>query len=113
IRAHRADDIKTALRIREEFDIDVVLVHGTESYKLLDELVEKSAQMIVGPFYNPKSRDELKNLHPSTTKKLADAHIAYTHASNAVRNVSLEGALSVREGVSFSKALHSITLGAA
>lgn len=113
IRAHRADDMITALRIQEEFDIDVVLVHGTEAYKLLDELVESSAKVIAGPFYNPKSRDELKNLHPSTTKKIADAHIPYTLTSNAVRNVSLEAALSVREGVSFTNALHSITLGAA
>src|SRR5699024_9441334 len=113
IRAHRADDMKTALRIQEEFDIVVVLVHGTEAYKLLDELVESKTKVIAGPFYSPKSRDELKNLHPSTAKKIADAHIPYTLTSNAVRNVSLEGALSVREGLSFTKALHSITLGAA
>ena len=113
IRAHRADDIKTALRIQEEFDIDVVLVHGTEAYKLLDELANRKTKVIAGPFYNPKSRDELKNLHPSTTKKIADAQIPYTLTANAVRNVSLEGALSIREGVSCTNALHTLTLGAA
>src|SRR5699024_7197799 len=89
------------------------LVHGTEAYKLLDELANRKTKVIAGPFYNPKSRDELKNLHPSTTKKIADAQIPYTLTANAVRNVSLEGALSIREGVSCTNALHTLTLGAA
>ena len=38
IHAHRADDILTALRIRDEFGFDMVLDHSTEAFKLPDEL---------------------------------------------------------------------------
>jgi imidazolonepropionase-like amidohydrolase len=31
LHVHRADDILTALRIKDEFDIDMVIQHGTES----------------------------------------------------------------------------------
>ena len=36
--SHRADDIATALRIAEEFGIDLVLDHGTESYLIADRI---------------------------------------------------------------------------
>ena len=30
--AHRLDDIFTAIRIGKEFDLDYVIIHGTEAY---------------------------------------------------------------------------------
>ncbi|MCE9534344.1 MAG: amidohydrolase family protein, partial [Planctomycetes bacterium] len=38
---HRADDLMTALRIAEEFDFDIVLQHGTEGYRITDELAKR------------------------------------------------------------------------
>ena len=113
IRAHRSDDIVTAVRLKKEFDINVVIVHATEAYQVMDILADSEIPIVAGPFYSPKSREELKNLHPSTSTKINNAGIDFSLISSAVRNVSLEGALSVREGVSRGKALHAITLGAA
>lgn len=113
IRAHRADDIMTAIRIKKEFDVKVVLVHGTEAYQVTNELVDAEIPVIAGPFYSSKSRDELKNIHPSTSKKIDDAQIPFSLISSATRNLTLEGALAAREGVPIGKALHAITLGAA
>lgn len=113
IRAHRADDITTAIRIKKEFDINVVLVHGTEAYKVTEELKDAEIPFIAGPFYTPKSREELKNVHPSTGKVIDHAEIPYTFISNATRNITLEGSLAVREGVSLQHAIHALTLGAA
>lgn len=113
IRAHRADDIMTAIRIKREFDIHVVLVHATEAYLVLEDLVNAEIPVIAGPFYNPKSREELINLHPSTSKKIYDANIPFSFISNAIRNLSLEGSLSIREGIPFNKALRALTLEAA
>lgn len=32
--AHRADDVVTAIRVAEEFGLDLVLIHATEGYKV-------------------------------------------------------------------------------
>lgn len=113
IRAHRADDIVTAIRLQKEFNIQVVLVHATEAFKITETLKQADLPVIAGPFYSPKSREELKGLHPSTATKLFESNIHYTLISNAVRNLTLEGALSVREGISRIEAIRSITLNAA
>ena len=39
--AHRADDILTAIRIAEEFGLDLTLEHCTEGYIIKDILAEK------------------------------------------------------------------------
>src|SRR5689334_13245689 len=48
IHAHRADDILTALRIRDEFGFDMVLDHSTEAFKLPDELTRRNIPAVVG-----------------------------------------------------------------
>jgi len=113
VRAHRSDDIVTAVRLKKEFDISVVLVHATEAYRVTDVLVDSEIPVLAGPFYSPKSRDELENLHPSTSAKINEAGTSFTLLSSAVRNLTLEGALSIREGVSRAQALHALTFGAA
>ena len=35
---HRADDILTVLRLKKEFEFDLVIQHGTEGYKVLDQI---------------------------------------------------------------------------
>ena len=35
---HRADDILTVLRLKREFDFDLVIQHGTEAYKVIDQV---------------------------------------------------------------------------
>src|SRR5699024_6984674 len=56
LRAHRLDDIATAVRIKKEFGIKMVLVHGTEAYQEPELLKEHSIPIIAGPFYLAKSR---------------------------------------------------------
>ena len=41
VHAHRADDMLTAIRIAEEFDLDLTLEHATEGYKIADILAAK------------------------------------------------------------------------
>ena len=37
---HRADDIMTVLRLKREFGFDVLIQHGTETWKVAEELAE-------------------------------------------------------------------------
>src|SRR5207237_9223682 len=39
--SHRADDLMTALRLAEEFGFELVIQHGTEGYRIADELVRR------------------------------------------------------------------------
>jgi len=46
IHAHRADDILTAIRIADEFNIKITLEHGTEGDKIADLLAERQIRLL-------------------------------------------------------------------
>lgn len=49
VSAHRAHDILTALRLKEEFGFDMVLDGGAEAYLVIDELRAANVPVIVHP----------------------------------------------------------------
>jgi imidazolonepropionase-like amidohydrolase len=117
VRAHRADDIMTALRFKEEFSIELVLVHATEANQIVDKIAESKVPVFAGPFFQDRSRYELKRLDPSTSMHLHQAGVPFSlitdHPTSAIRNIGLEVVLAIREGMEKSDAIHSLTLGAA
>lgn len=70
--AHRADDIMTALRIAEEFGVDIVIEHCTEGHFIAKELAEKGVQAVVGPSLIAREKVELKERSFKTPGVLAD-----------------------------------------
>lgn len=113
IRAHRMDDIVTAVRLKEEFNINIVIVHGTEAFKIKTLLKKFDVPVLAGPFYSSKLRPEMGDLHPSSVARLHEAKLSYAISTPTVRNLALEGALAEREGLRREDALHALTLGAA
>jgi len=61
IHAHRADDIITALRFAEEFQLDLRIEHCTEGHLIADELAGNHLKVSVGPTLTRRSKVELKN----------------------------------------------------
>ena len=61
IHAHRADDILSAIRFAEEFDLDLRIEHCTEGHLIIDELADRGLKVSVGPTLTRRSKDELKN----------------------------------------------------
>jgi len=64
-RAHRVDDILTAVRLADEFKLKLIISHGTEAYKVADLLAAKHI-----PWWSvrsPCSRSGSKRSAPSTT----------------------------------------------
>ncbi|WP_204306604.1 hypothetical protein, partial [Klebsiella pneumoniae] len=47
--AHRADDVRTALRIADEFKLKPVVALGTEAWMMAEELAKKQVPVIVHP----------------------------------------------------------------
>ena len=114
IHCHRADDIFTAIRIAEEFQLDYVIVHGTESHLITEELAEKKARVLSGPILCDRSKPELRNLTPACPGKLTEAGIQTAlitdHPVIPIQYLPLCAGLAVREGMDPDMALRAITI---
>jgi imidazolonepropionase-like amidohydrolase len=116
VHAHRADDMLTAIRIAEEFDLDLTLEHATEGYKIADILAAKSIPVTAGPILFSRSKHELKDMMPKNPGLMAQAGVTVaiqTDEMSAVKYLTINAALAVREGMSEEDALKAITLNAA
>ena len=71
--AHRADDICTALRIAQEFSLSPVIVHGTEGYRITEELAD--VPVIAGPILCDRSKPELRCQTMDNPRILAEAGV--------------------------------------
>lgn len=118
VTAHRAQDIVTALRLREEFDIPLVLDGVAEASEVLDRIQAAEVPVIVHATML-RSRGETENLSFETASKLVEAGIltaiqggyeAYVPKS---RLVLFEAGVAAAHGLGFENALRSITLDAA
>jgi len=75
VHAHRADDMLTAVRIAEEFDLDLTLEHATEGYKIADILAAKGIPVTAGPILFSRVKYELKNMTPENPGVLSRAGV--------------------------------------
>ena len=58
--AHRDDDIMTALRIADEFNVRIVIEHATEGHKIAEHLARRQVPAVVGPSMTSRSKVELQ-----------------------------------------------------
>lgn len=114
IHAHRADDILSGIRIATEFDVDYVIVHGTEGHIIADILGELECPVITGPSLGNRSKPELSNMTIENAHKLqkagASVAICTDHPETPIQYLSLCGGLAVKGGMSPEDALASITI---
>lgn len=117
IHAHRADDIMSAIRFSEEFDLDYRIEHCTEGHLIANELAGKQAKVCVGPTLTRKSKIELKNKSWSTYQALSehgvDVSITTDHPYTPIQYLNICASIAVREGFAEQKALEGITITAA
>ena len=116
IHAHRADDMLTAIRIAEEFNLDLTLEHATEGYKIADFLASKQIPVTAGPILFSRVKYELKDMTPKNPALMAAAGVKVaiqTDEMSAVKYLTINAALAVREGMPEEEALKAITIYAA
>jgi imidazolonepropionase-like amidohydrolase len=116
VHAHRADDMLTAIRIAEEFNLDLTLEHATEGYKIADILATKGIPVTAGPILFSREKYELKDMTPKNPGIMAKAGVKVaiqTDEMSAVQYLSMNAALAVREGMPEQEALKAITINAA
>ena len=118
ITAHRAQDIQSALRLAEEFDIDVLIDGAADAHMMLDELREAGVSVILHPTM-ARNEGELENAAFTTAAVLAEAGIpfalqsAYEAYVPKTRVVLWEAGFAAGNGLAREDALASITIDAA
>ena len=115
--AHRADDMFTAIRIAKEFDLDYVILHGTEAHLVADILAQEHTRIVIGPSMTDRSKPELKNLDIGAAAVLREAGISFSictdHPETPVKYLMDCAGLAVRGGLDEMAALEAITIGSA
>ncbi|HEY8500338.1 MAG TPA: amidohydrolase [Clostridia bacterium] len=117
VHAHRADDILTALRIAEEFNLDITIDHCTEGYMIADILKQKNVKVILGPLLTDRSKIELRNQSIEAPGILSREGIPVAimtdHPCVPIQHLLLSASVAVREGMAEEDALKAITINAA
>jgi imidazolonepropionase-like amidohydrolase len=114
IHAHRADDIMTALRLRDEFGFEMSLEHCTEGHKIAEELARRGVPAVVGPSMSGRYKVELRDKTFETPAILAAAgvKVAITtdHPVVPIHQLMTAAILAVKNGLSTDLALKALTL---
>ncbi|MDR6122754.1 imidazolonepropionase-like amidohydrolase [Bacillus sp. SLBN-46] len=114
IHAHRADDIISALRFAEEFNLDLRIEHCTEGHLIANELSDLNLKVSVGPTLTRRSKVELKNKTWKTYQELTnhgvEVSITTDHPYTPIQYLNICAGIAVREGLSEQKALEGITI---
>ncbi|HJA69157.1 MAG TPA: amidohydrolase [Firmicutes bacterium] len=117
IHCHRADDIQTAIRIAEEFNISYTLDHCTEGYMMLDIIKRHNAQCILGPILIGRPKIEMKNLNYGGAavfeREGVEFALSTDHPETPVQLLSASAAFLVRNGLSEEAAMRAMTVNAA
>jgi imidazolonepropionase-like amidohydrolase len=111
---HRADDMCTAIRIAKEFDLDAVIVHGTEGHLIADILHDENIPVISGPVLCDRCKPEMRDLKIENTAILYNNHvrtaICTDHPVIPVQYLPVSASLAVKGGMPYYEALRAITL---
>lgn len=111
---HRADDIMSVVRLAEEFDFEVVVQHGTEAYKVADELAKRKIGVSLTILDSPGGKPEVAGLLEQNAALLEKAGVAIAVNTDDFvtesRFLLRTAALAVRGGLSEASALRALTL---
>ena len=114
---HRADDILTVLRLKDEFNFELVIQHGTESYKVVKEIAKHNVPVSMTIPDSPGGKAEAVDLTERCGADLARAGIkVLVNTDDPVtesRFLLRTAAIPVRGGLSPELALKSVTLAPA
>ncbi|MFN0060831.1 MAG: amidohydrolase family protein [Planctomycetota bacterium] len=114
---HRADDIMTVLRLREEFGFRVVLHHLSEGYKVANEIARAQVPCSVILVDSPGGKLEAAQLSFSTAGVLERAGVKVAfHTDDWITDSRLflrMAALGVRAGMTRDGALRALTMSGA
>jgi imidazolonepropionase-like amidohydrolase len=114
---HRADDILTVLRLKEEFGFKCVLHHVSDAWKVADEIAAAGVGCSIINLDSPGGKLEARDIDWRNGAELEKRGvITAVHTDDPIcdsRWFLRSAALSVRGGMSREKAIESVTLAGA
>ncbi|MDX1691123.1 MAG: amidohydrolase [Acidimicrobiia bacterium] len=114
---HRIDDIRTAIRLSEEFGYRLVIDHATEAWRIPDEIASRGIPVAVGPLYSSKYKREVNRRTPATAGVMMAAGAAVSIITDSpVNEVHVLRDLvitAIREGLPEDRALETVTINPA
>ncbi|WDV44874.1 amidohydrolase [Clostridiaceae bacterium M8S5] len=117
VHAHRADDILTAMRIADEFDVDLTLEHCTEGHLIAKRIKNANLDAIVGPIMTHRSKFELANRSFITPKVLSENGVKVAlmtdHPVIPLHLLPVCASLAVKAGLDEMEALKALTINPA
>jgi imidazolonepropionase-like amidohydrolase len=117
VRAHRASDIRAALRLADELGIRVVIEGGTEAWVLAQELATAGVPVILDPSSNLPGSFDRTRVRDDAVRILADAGVVVAISSLGdaanVRNLRQLAGIAVGNGATPEQALAAVTTGPA
>lgn len=112
--AHRADDIMTAIRLRDEFNLDLVVEHCTDGHLIADELKEANVPVTVGPSLSNRAKVEMEHVTFRTPGVLANAGVDVAlitdHPCTPIQYLPICAGIAVREGMQEYDAFKALTI---
>lgn len=115
--AHRMDDIRTAIRLAEEFGYRLVLDHATEAWRIPEEIVSRGIPVAIGPLYSSRSKREINRRTPAAPGIMmragAEVTIMTDSPVNTVNTLRDLVILAIREGLPEDRALETVTINPA
>jgi imidazolonepropionase-like amidohydrolase len=118
VHAHRSDDLATAIRIAEEFNVDMSWEHGTEGQFIADWLAQKNIPVTWGKCTSGRgTKWENRKRDYTTLSKFHQAGVKFAIQTDAVNDtigfLPICASLAYKDGLPYDAALKSITLNAA
>lgn len=114
---HRADDICTAIRICKEFNLDGVIVHGTEGYLISDIIARENIPVICGPIICDRCKPEMKGLDIKNPSELYNQGVKISictdHSVIPIQYLPTSVLMAIKGGLSYEEGLKSITYNSA
>ena len=108
------DDIFTAIRVAEEFDLNMTLDHCSEGHLIATELAQAGYPAIVGPDLASRSKIEVQNMAFKTAGILNRAGvmtaITTDHPVSLIQSLPLCAGLAVKSGLPLEEGYKSITI---
>lgn len=117
IHAHRADDIVTAVRLAEEFNLDYSIEHCTDGASIAEFLGQRKAKVCIGPTLGARTKIETAASSFGNAAVLAKAgclvSLITDHPFVAIQYIAGVAALTAANGLGEEEALKAITINPA
>ena len=117
LHAHRADDVLSAIRLRDEFGLEMVIEHGTDGHLIVPELLKAQIPVAVGPSLSNRAKVEMENVTFATAGILAKAGIKVAlitdHPCTPIAYLPICAGLAIKHGMSEEDAWKAVTINPA